>query len=676
MTQRDTIASLRSMLTGQELPASVVSDIGGWEALEAAVRTLIDDPLLPIVTNIVCRDIDPKNPSSVATAVTLVDVVVKSSDAMTFAPVLDSMCNSAPFMSVAGNKLSAACLPLAGPPVGQNPKVESPEAQRAAEALEALMRLALAGHCSKFKVLSIVTDINAPQPPRYARAVLRTIGAAYDHWEAIEEVIAVIEVVAEQGSAVATDAEWTAANIEVVRGLRAGTALTARDHFINARTRLATINDDRDDARILHQVLAHLDALMDDAALDGSAVPVAALAFDGDALRVLAHGAAHFAITSAGLGHWAGNRKRVVIGSWVRLAEDLTWLANEMERDVFYEVAVVVDRIVQIYEASHSYDVTAHRDGIANVSKTVRPSIEGGFVKRATLMRHLSDHADALQEQEATDGDVSSRLAGVRILLGAARERLLSSSEPPGKTDEQSEVPPLLADVLDGEPDLLQRLGRTLDSKDLISITTAVATYQHISRTEPDLVVDAVIEGIVGSLQASPHFKGAVADAVTRVVRTLTLYTASMTNVQKSAESWLFDATVPESTLHGHLLQWLWSNHFRQRAGSEVQSIAGGRADIQFSFEGFRLVAELKVDTTHVPLKDKSKYIQQAAVYGNTDIKIGFLVVLRTPAAGATNLDDLGSNVTHTTIDGAGGAGDRHVVMFDIPGNRTSPSKS
>ena len=86
------------------------------------------------------------------------------------------------------------------------------------------------------------------------------------------------------------------------------------------------------------------------------------------------------------------------------------------------------------------------------------------------------------------------------------------------------------------------------------------------------------------------------------------------------------------------------------------------------------MVAELKVDTTHVALKEKPKYIRQIAAYGNTDVKIGFLVVLRIPASGATNLDDLASNVVHTTIDGKGGAGDRHVIMFDIPGNRTPPS--
>ena len=668
--QQDTIARLREVLTGQEPPGTVVADIGGWESLGEAARILTDDPMLPVVANIACRDLDTTEPESIHLAQTLVDVVAATSDAMLFAATVEAMCDSVSFLDVVGGQLADACFALAGPPAGP----DLGESQRAAEALESLTRLSLAGHGSRHKVLGILTDIKTPQPARYARAALRTIGTAYDHWEGIEDVTSVIEVVAEPGGGVEDDAEWTGANIEVIRALRASTATTALEHFCRARTRLAAINATRDDARILDQVLGHLEALMGEAGGEDAPLPTSALRFEQDELNALTRSAGQFALTSAGLGHWAGNRKRVVIGSWVRLAEDLTWMADELDRDVFYEVAVVVDRIAQIYDAAHSYDVSTHRDGVGVIATVIRPAIEGGFVKRATLMRHLSDHEEALEAQKAAGTDVGGRLAGVQVLLSAARDRMMCSSEPPGKVGGQAAVPALLADLFDDKPELLERLGGALVAVDLEDISAAVATYQHISRTEPDLVVDTVIYDIVRRLQTSDEFRGEVAAAVTRVVRVLTLYVAAMTNIQKSAAPWLYEAPVAESTLHHHLLQWLWSNDFRQRVSSEAQSVAGGRSDIQFSFEGFRLVAELKVDTTHVALEKKPKYIRQAAAYGNTDIKIGFLVVLRTPAKGATNLDDLAGNVTHTTIDGAGGAGDRHVVMFDIPGNRTPPS--
>ncbi|MFB2573548.1 hypothetical protein [Micrococcus sp. IITD107] len=672
---QDTIRLLRSSLNGQEPPTSIVADIGGWDALAEAVDTLVDDPLLHVVTSIVCRDLDPDDPACIATSHTLVDVVAKTGDPTTFASVVDTMCGSPRFLGVAGSRLADACLSLACPPDSHDLRDTSAGVIRAGEALEVLTRLALDEHGSRFKVLALLSDIKGAQPPRYARAVLRSITAAYDHWDGVDDIVAVVEVVAEDGGVVAEDVEWTAANIEVLRALRSSTATAALEHFSAARARLAEVEDYREDAAILNRVLGHLEQLMAVAAA-GDPVPVQALMFDTGALTALQRDAEQYAVTSSGLDHWAGNRKRVVVASWVHLAEDLTWLGDQMDRDVFYEVATVVDRIAAIYDASHSYDFTAHRAGAGLVHKVLRPAIEGGFVQRATLMRHLSDHAEALQQQACAapnDAALGRRLEGVRVLLESARERLLAS-EPPGKGDEQAAVPALLADLLEGSPELAKKIAHTLTAEDLATVATAVATYHHISRTEPDLTVDAIITDIVTKLHKSDDFTGAVADAVTRVVRALTLYVASMTNVQKSDEQWLFQASVPESKLHNHLLTWLWSNHFRQRAKSEVQSVAGGRTDIQFAFEGFTLVAELKVDTTHVALEDKPKYIRQTAAYGNTDIKIGFLVVLRTPASGATNLDDLASNVIHATIDGNGGAGDRHVVMFDIPGNRTPPS--
>lgn len=674
---QDTIARLRSSLTGQEPRPSIVEDIGGWESFADAVSTLVDDPMLCVVTNIVCRDLDTTNPACIETSKALVEVLTKTCDPITFASVCETLCGSPKFLIVAGNMLANACLSLAGPPDRRHLNDGSGDVVRAGEALEVLTRLALAGYGSRFKVLALLSDIQGAQPPRYARAVLRSITAAYDHWDGVDDIVGVVEIVAGDGSIVTDDIAWTAANIEILRALRSNTASIALEHFSVARSKLSEIGADREDAAILIRVLAHLEQLMA-AAAAGDIVPAQALRLDPAALTMIRRDAERYAVTSSGLGHWAGNRKRVVIASWVNLAEDLTWLGDQLDRDVFYEVAVVVDRIAAIYDASHSYDFISHQNGTGLVQKVLRPTIEGGFVQRAMLMRHLTDHTEALQQYASAapdDADIKRRLRGVRLLLEAASERLVAS-EPPGKGDEQVAIPPLLADLLGGETELAVKIAQTLTADDLTGIATAIATYHHISRTEPDLTVDATITGIVSELNGSKDFKGDVADAVTRVVRALTLYVASLINAQKSEEPWLFKPQVRESELHQHLLSWLWSNHFRQRAKSEVQSIAGGRADILFAFEGFNLIAELKVDTTHVALEDKKKYIRQAAAYGNTDVKIGFLVVLRTPASGATNLDDLAGSVTHTTVNGHGGGGDRHVVMFDIPGNRTPPSRN
>ncbi len=53
-------------------------------------------------------------------------------------------------------------------------------------------------------------------------------------------------------------------------------------------------------------------------------------------------------------------------------------------------------------------------------------------------------------------------------------------------------------------------------------------------------------------------------------------------------------------------------------------------ADISTSpqLSGFSIYVEMKVDSTMVPLNDKTTYLKQAAEYQSTDIRIGFLVAL------------------------------------------------
>jgi hypothetical protein len=60
-----------------------------------------------------------------------------------------------------------------------------------------------------------------------------------------------------------------------------------------------------------------------------------------------------------------------------------------------------------------------------------------------------------------------------------------------------------------------------------------------------------------------------------------------------------------------------------------VRHIAGGRVDMEFSFPGFNLHVELKVDSSKTPVGDKKSYLGQSAAYQVADKRIGFLLVLK-----------------------------------------------
>lgn len=86
---------------------------------------------------------------------------------------------------------------------------------------------------------------------------------------------------------------------------------------------------------------------------------------------------------------------------------------------------------------------------------------------------------------------------------------------------------------------------------------------------------------------------------------------------------------------------------------------------------------ELKADGTAVPLDGKAAYIKQTVSYQASDVRIGFLIVLRmTPPTDKSPSEHLTEYVSHTSVPIRGSTIERHVVMLEIPGNQTKPSSA
>jgi hypothetical protein len=180
---------------------------------------------------------------------------------------------------------------------------------------------------------------------------------------------------------------------------------------------------------------------------------------------------------------------------------------------------------------------------------------------------------------------------------------------------------------------------------------------------------------MLAKLSSSEDFAGEVVPAVSNVLDQLIKFVARRLNTQQSTKAYLFKPDANEQDLHDDLYDWLSQGPLASSTNVEVHEVGAGRTDIQITFPNFHIYLELKADGTAVPVADKAAYIKQTVSYQASDVRIGFLVVLRLKApkdkSPSLHLTEL---VSHTVVEVQGGPVGRHVVMVEVPGNQTSPS--
>lgn len=130
-----------------------------------------------------------------------------------------------------------------------------------------------------------------------------------------------------------------------------------------------------------------------------------------------------------------------------------------------------------------------------------------------------------------------------------------------------------------------------------------------------------------------------------------------------------------EYELQNDYFQFMYSNLVDCSTSIEKRDIGSGRVDVYFSFERFNFSVEIKRDWNDCSFEAiRNNYLGQAAEYSNTDIKIGFLLVLDLTKknSGIKSIED---SVKVEFIKKNVYSDERAIVVLVVPGMRKKPNQ-
>lgn len=682
-------ADTRALLAGLQSsapPADTIDRLGGWDHVTTYLADIVDDPVVVPLIRVAARDAHQAPSPETLTAV--VDAVLKMGSSAGFSESLKALATSPATLDAASDHLAQGLLTK----VTEYATLSAPtpaESSNAANALETVTRIRVGGYGTNYTLLAALDQFRRPQPTRFAAAVIRSIGTAIDHWPAAADLAEVVKEVAGltapasdpvlgvNPEEIAADAVWVLANIELITALRAGDHTTYRTGMEAAHKYFALGADtyERDDSKILAAVVSALLAItLTDT--DPTLTTAAAGLPSTNAVADLIEQITRFNQGIAGLDHWYAGVKHQTTHAWVQLITNLKAAVTKFDQDSFYEPETVIDALLETYKSAHSINVVCRTEDFGSIETIVQPIIETGFASKAAFLANLTTYTANLEERAAAhtdDTELACDLVVAQQVLTAARE-VLAGGEPLGKDTGGTGSAPLphqLENILGpGTPAALKVA--ELDPDAVTKLVAAVNDKGASNRVS--LMEQAVLDKIEPYLGSSPDYTGEVKIEVDTLLHQLIRFVGYRQNAQEDFHGYLFKDDADEKDLHKDLAQYLYSV-FGSSLDIEVAHIGGGRVDLRLKHNGFSIYLELKIDDTRKPLADKGAYVNQAATYQAVDIRIGFVVALRTKAfpknAAHPHLTSL---FDHTTVDVAGDSVPRHLVIVQVPGNRSAPS--
>jgi len=612
-----------------------LNQLGGLSALEKAKHTLALSPFISDLFSIILKDLDNlENDKELAESFILF-CLEKIEDELSIQTVINCLELYRPF----SKKFEDSCFKILLSEAQNNQK----SALTRSWYLEASFRLAIHNApARRLKLLSYLVDLPLEDESEYLRHAAKIIGLAYTFWKE-NDLIPILEQLTENELG-ADEAFFELGFVSLANALETESADEAKNKFNQAYQYFENSlknSEDRCDAEIFRSAIGILLSFEKNE-------PQKDYQFNLERLKeaIVIYPAWH----QSDAGEIWVNARNIELINWQTLAIKLEALSGYLVEPSWFEPIVVIEQaLLIIYTASRTI---FKRNKFGGLETVIQPNIRANLIHHRGQIYALEKWLEQNPSEELREiGD------NLRTQLNTTYEESLGKESGAAINN-----PSMLA------PNRKQEL--------LKQMLDDISSFQS-SDVSP--VLESILSDCIISLKKIDHYKQ---EPVRKFFSSVLFYTLrflesrmNMTKGNNSRLKYLFESKPKENELQIDYHDFVQGNLAVGDVRVEVSDVSSGRADVYFSFNSIHFVVEVKREINNCSFEALSqKYIAQASEYQNTNVKLGFLLVLDLTEERLHGAGSIEDHVKVEIIESEHSIIKRAVVIVRVPGRRKTPS--
>lgn len=506
--------------------------------------------------------------------------------------------------------------------------------------LEAAFRMSLSKSSRKYILLAFLVEVSSEDDAEYLWYVSKILGLAYSCWKSFEliEKLKGISVIGKKKD----EAFYELGMCYLYDALEAKTLEDAVTNFSLAKEsfhKSIEAGIERPDAEayeIVISILLSLDYSLIDSSMKYSIKKLNELI----TMYISWHNSAYEPM-------WLRARNTEMV-NWYCLINKLEKLLIHLNEPAWYEPKTVIESyLLKIYTSSRTL---LKRDESGGLELILQPEIEAKLNQNSSFIFVFKNWLELHKEPE----------------LKKVGERLLNQLST--FKDKAS-----ISNVITSCSEL------TLEQKN--SFQQFLAEYRVSQTNKVELKIEQIFNKCASELIRNNDYKNNLVsfefDSLLFHSLKFLLLRMNVSKENFKGLNYLFeqDDLPHEYELQNDYFQFMLSNLVDGSASIEKRDIGSGRVDVYFSFERFNVSAEIKRDWKDCSFETiRNNYLGQAAEYSNTDIKLGFLLVLdlTKKSSGIKSIED---SVKVEFIKKNVDSDERAIVVLVVPGMRKKPNQ-